>query len=384
MLLETLFLAEQSTQTYSEDIEYSPPKDAVDSVMFIEFFADGSYPLSGKMAEDQSNNTHLKLTDETEDKGETSSASDSQDTEKDSEYGSLNTCDQTASSSTKSPNMGTHKWNLCKRKPELSETSSLSKLQLSGSTSPSGSGISHDQEKDMFLMSLATTENANKKLTGLVIRIIDRTSPILREEWDCLSQQDQSVLFTYLENIYGSHLTSKKGIDSLDTINGLLTKRSKVKRNEEKLKKTVKKINSMMMKTFYFINNLHHLSDEELEAIIFGAYFGQKATEGTITNIFKSSQGFSQSTFIKILCNERYTEDFEAILNTSYIPEFIRLRHEKINRNLGYIRRRLLNDFDKTQPKAASKSIKRVPWPLTEILEGVNLCQKLIEKSKSC
>ena len=382
MLLETLFLGEQNAQTYSEGIEYSPPKDAVDSAMFNEYFNGGSYPLTGKATGEAQEDTQCIVDAEVTDRAEVASISDSQESEKKSDSGSLLTCAQTASSSNKSLNIDIQKRQLSKRAPEMSETCSWNKLQLSGSMTPSDKGSSHCQEKDMLLASLDISEASNQKLVWLAIRIIDRSSPILSEEWNNLSAQDQSVLLSYMENIYGIHLTSKKGISALEMLNALMESPAKAKRNEEKLKKTVKKINSMMTTTFVVINNLHHLTEEELEEIVFGAYFGQMAMEGSTTNIFSSNHAFSQRAFSKILGNHRYAEDFETILNSSYIPEFVKSRQEKIHKSINFIRKKLYASQEQAEHAISTDLIKRAPWSLSEVLEGVNLCQSLINRAK--
>lgn len=382
MLLETLFLDEQTAQTYSEGIEYSPPKDAVDGAMFTLYFKDGSYPLSGKMAEEKGRDTHMILDRDEGQKAEVASDADSLDAEKHSDNGSLNTCDQTNSTSARSMNVDIKKGQLTKRMPHSSESSSWNNYQLSGSESSSVKASHPISVKDIFLHSLISSELSNQKLAWLAIRIIDKSSPILAEEWDIFSQEDQSVLISYMENIYGTRLTSKHNKDALDQLNGIMVKSPKNKRNEEKLKKIAKKVNSMMTQTFVSLNNLHHQTGDELEEIVFGAYFGQVAMEGSTTNIFSSNHAFSQKAFSKIVSKQRYAEDFETVLNTSYIPEFIKIRQEKVLKSIAYIRKRLFADQEQQESTITNDLIKRAPWALSEVLEGVKLCQSLINRSK--
>ena len=381
MLLETLFLRDPYAQTYSESIEYSPPKDAIDSAMFNTYFNDGSYPLAGQIAEEQREDTQIMMDIEAAEKAELASTSDSQEMDKKSDAGSQRTCAGTATSrSNMSPKVNIQKRQLSKRGPEMSETNSSIKFHLSGSISPSHERTAHFQEKDILINS----EISNQKMAWLSIRVIDRTSSILEEEWESLSYQDQSVLVSYMENIYGVHLKSKQGITALEKINNLVDSPPKAKRNEEKLKKTAKKINSMIANTFVAINNLHHFTEEELEEIIFSAYFGQMAYESNAINIFSSKLAFSQKAFARILENHRYAEDFETVLNTSYIPEFIKCRQEKVLRSICFLKKKMFTNQDQIENAISNDLIRRAPWSLSEILEGVNLCQSLINRSKIC
>lgn len=382
MRLENLILREQTAQSYSEGIEYSPPKDIVDSEMFRIFFASGSYPLTGNGLEKDSLTISSTVDAKDIESCEVASMADTLEAEKKSDYGSLKTCAHTLASTSKSPTQGDHPIQLTKRTPNLLKAGNFSQYQLSNQIShTSRAKTEFISENEIFLRSFIDIELSNKNLAKLAIKIVDRSQPVTVEEWKALSQQEKVTLLSYLENIYDVNISDVHCPCTRELLEYILSQPLKAKRNEEKLKKTVKKVNSMIIKAFVGINNLQHLPEKDLEEAVFGAYFGDKTKGGNTINIFSSQQPFSQKTFGKVMSNHRYAEDFETIINTLYIPDFIKSRQKQVYKDMAFIRKKLDGNHENID-SILNDAIKRTPWSLPEIIEGVELCQTLISKSK--
>lgn len=383
MLLESIFLGEQTAQCYTEGIDYSPPKDAVNSEMFNEYFFSGTYPLAGNYSVLDDENTPMMVEGIDIENCDGASIADSLDNEKKSYAGSLNTCDRTSASTSKSPTNSPKLRHLNKAFPVHLEAATRSHLQQSNQVSPSNRcDTERTREQDILSTPIDDVELENKILARLAVRTIDRSLPVVIEEWEALPQIERAILLSYFESIYGNSLATTDTTCSFMLLESIVSRPLKIKRNEELLKKTVKKINGLMSKTFVDLNNLHHLEKEELEDIIFGAYFGQMAIESNLTNIFSSSLAFSQKSFITIVVNQRYAEDFEAIISTMYMPDFLKTRHDKVTKSIAFIRERLDVSYEHTNQGVSTDHIKRAPWSLNEIEAGIKLCQTLISRSK--
>lgn len=382
MRLENLVLREQTAQGYSEGIEYSPPKDIVDSEMFRTFFANGSYPLARNDLEKVSL-TFPSIVDGSDvESCEVASIADSVETGKKSDYGSLKTCAHTLASTSKSPAQGDNVSQLAKRTPNLSKAGDFSQYQLTSQISPSNKANTEViSENEIFLRCFIDREISNKNLTKLAIRLVDRSQPMSCEEWKSLSQQEKATLLSYMEKIYDVDISGVQNPCTRELLDYILSKPLKAKRNDEKLKKTVKKVNSMITKAFIGINNLQHLPEKELEEAVYSAYFGNKTKGGNTINIFSSRQAFSQKVFGKVVSNQRYAEDFETIINTLYIPDFLKSRQKQVYKSIAFIRRKLDGHHENIDT-VLNEAIKRAPWTLSDIVEGVELCQTLISKSK--
>lgn len=391
MLLESVFVGNQAINGLFEGIQYSPPKDAMDSTTFTNYFVGGSFALPERQQsmelEREPTQVQGTLIDELSNSGhqyESETTSDPNDAEKYSVAGSLNTCAPTDTRSTSPKSTYTMKDSV-KRGFRTEKKHSLMTVELSnddGLRNRAHSQYSQRDEKEVFLNSLLCTEISNQRVTKMALKMIDRLGFITEEEWQEMTTVDQVVLKSYVENIYGFNLTPNDSQELLVQLNNIIAVEPKGKRNEEKLKKTVKKVNSMITKAFVNINNLHHFDENQLSEILYSAYFGHlQKTEDSLINIFANSLAFSQKAFSKIVENQRYAEDFETILKSSYVPDFIKGRQDKVLKSISLIRRKI--EFN-TEADSGSLNdlIKRTPWQLSEIVDGAKLCQSIIEKSK--
>ena len=390
MLLESVFVGHQVLNGLFEGIQYSPPKDAMDSSTFTTYFAGGSFPLPeqqrmememeptqvlGSLNDELSSSCHQH---------ESEATADLNDAEKYSVAGSLNSSAPTDTCSTSPKSTYTMRGS-GKRGFRTDKKHSLMTVELSNGDGPRSR--THSQhfkcdEKEVFLNSLLCTEISNKRVTKMVLKMIDRLGFISEEEWEEMTTVDQLVFKSYVENIYGLNLTPNDSQDLLIQLNNIIALEPKGKRNEERLKKTVKKVNSMITKAFVNINNLHHFDENQLSNVLFSAYFGHlQKTEDSLINIFANSLAFSQKAFSKIVENQRYAEDFETILRTSYVSDFVKGRQDKVLKSISLIRRKIEFNSD-AESGSLIDLIKRAPWQLSEIIDGAKLCQSIIEKGK--
>jgi hypothetical protein len=389
MLLESVFTGNQTVNTFCDGIDYSPPKDAIDSTTFNSYFVGGSFPLTDQQPQEvEKESTQIlgsiqnELSLGSSQIGEADGGAELMDAEKYSAAGSLNTCAQTAETWSSSPKSTYEGSPVARRGNRIEKKNSCISIQLSNECTARSRTTSQGDEKEVFLNSLLCTEIANQRVSKIALKMIDRLGFIGEEEWAQMTQADQLVLRFYVENIYSLHLTPNDGSDLLCQLNDIIAVEPKGKRNEEKLKKTVKKVNSMITRAFVSLNNLHHLDETILSEILFAAYFGgPQAGEGTV-NIFANSLAFSQKAFSKIVENQRYAEDFATILHTSYVSEFIKNRQEKVLRSVSLIRKKLESNSE-NESGSLNDLIKRMPWQLSEIIDGAKLCHSIIEKNKS-
>lgn len=376
MLFESLFLCENVAQTCSDIDGYSVTTNDIDSDMFNEYLNKGLYPLSRKPSTDMQVDlcdfkefTHHEKNENKE--TDYNTRDESTKTSKTSFPSTLTTTTMTAH--TTSP--------FLKKRPPGSfdifdtDQGSTSQMDLSQST---------NTDEKHFLALLIGDELSNAKLAKLAIKIIDRSSCISFQEWNGLNKNEQLTLAIYLENIYDLNVNCRYGDDALMQLNRLMQIPGKGKRNEEKWKKTVKNVNKLMTRTFVHLNGLHQLTAGELEVAFYNAYFDRSEGQDKIIDTLGCSQDFSQKVFKQIIRNQRYAEDFEAVLSNTYIVEFVRSRQETICKSMGMIKKKLFSISDKEQEStlACKKLIKRAPWDIAEVIDGARLCKSLISKSR--
>lgn len=379
MLLDLLSTNDVPTRNISENFEYSPPKDALDSKAFDAFFSGGSFPLADGCQEDRCDDD-LSILNKSYLPEEAEMALDALSTigsDKGSDSGSLITCAQTNKSTSGPTLVETPKSQLEKRAPNFPTKTNWESEFYGDSTSAvsKSDGLS----TVLFDGHNGQQERKNQQLVALATRLIDRQGNVSADEWDMLDQSERAILISYMENIYNLHLTSSDSGNSLNQLNSVLELKTPSKRNEEKLKKTAKKINALITEAFTNINGLRNLSEDQLEQVMCQAYFGQ--VETAEKNIFSHKHPFSQKAFQKVVANRRYAEDFEVVLNNNYLPAFIQSRQETIQRSIDFLRRKI-NKEESRIAKASCDLIKRAPWSLSEILDGVKLCQTLIARGK--
>ena len=394
MLLESLAIHSQTLLSL-DTIQYSPPKDAMDISIFNSYFKTGSYSLP------ESNNSHLheheestqvqdQMIDELPSTFNLSYSDPIQDSinfDKLSVADSNNTCAQTNNSSSNLSTNSNYEYSPLKSRNHRSGKKSERKSLDLGEENEvlRDTVISVFNQRDIPINSFLMTDLSNKRIAKIAIQIIDRQELICEQEWSELMDIDHKTLVAYIENIYGIHLTYSNSTTLLNTLNSMMQVKSKGKRNEEKLKKTVKKVNNMITGAFVKINNIHYLEDDQLADILFSAYFQIGVTTekciDSVDNIFLHSLAFSQKAFCKIVKNTRYADDFEAILRTTYVSEFIKGRHDKVQKSIAFLRKKI-ECSDETSSKLQTDIIKRTPWQISEIIDGVSLCLKIIELSR--
>ena len=204
---------------------------------------------------------------------------------------------------------------------------------------------------------------------------MDQVAPITNQEWDALSNLDRLTLGTYIAQVLGLSKASNMSLESPAELNQLLSVKIKGRRNEEKLNKTVKRVNAMIARSFADLNGLGDLDDETLSGVLQAAYFGD-SDEG---KVFGINILFSQKSFGKAVENARYAEDFEAVLKSSYIGELLRSRYQKVLKEVKLLRKSLQEGRD---PALQTDHSKRSPWLLEDIFDGAKLCQNIIDRSK--
>ena len=286
MLLESVFVGNQAVNTFCDGIDYSPPKDAMDSTTFNSYFVGGSFPLADQQpleAERESNETPGSIHNELSQSSilaDAEMSAEMLDAEKHSVAGSLNTSVQTAETWSSSPKSSYESSPVAKCGHRTEKKNSCISLQLSNSGTVRSRTTSQGDEKQVFLSSILFTDIANQRVAKIALKMIDRSGFITEQEWSQMTPVDQLVLRFYVENIYGLHLTPNYGALSMCQLNDIVAIEPKAKRNEEKLKKTVKKVNSMITKAFVSLNNLYHLDEIVLSEILFAAYFGGQQAGG--------------------------------------------------------------------------------------------------------
>lgn len=388
MLLESVFVGNQAVGNFCEGIQYSPPKDAVDSTTFNSYFVEGSFPMTEphplSIQKEPTQQAPFPLEDEYLSESlqsEADNAGDLADAEKYSVTGSLITCAQTADNWSTSPGSTYENSPLSKRASKTERKKNWMQLELSNADGSRSRTNSHHDEKEIFINTLFSADFANERVTKIALKMIDRTGLISQHEWEHMTASDQVVLKYYVENVYGLYLTPNDSLELLNQLNGLISVDPKGKRNEEKLKKTVKKVNTLITKAFVSINHLHHLDEFQLSEILFSAYFGPQSEAGLV-NIFANSLAFSQKAFSRIVENQRYAEDFEAILRSTYMADFVKCRQDKVFKSIALIRKKLENGGD-SDSTSLNDLIKRMPWQISEIADGAKLCLSIIEKIRS-
>lgn len=400
MLLESLVSGYSYLDLYSEDLPYTPPKNLMNTSMFNNHFSEVELTNDDKLlVENCMNNTHAfcptsMLTANFEEGAEIRSFIDSFDDTKYSDADSIQTCAQTLDSLLSSPksNNGLSE-KLTKRSPKKSPAKTILTEEENNSNS------SHLLLQQVPKFGLGTTlkddlafEIASvKRIARLALKVLDHEVQILQQEWDELYPTEKNILRIYLEGIYNMNFKISGDGTLLKQINNVGMKLPKCKRNEEKLKKTVKKVNKMIVNTFVSINHLEEVAPDQLATIIFEAYSGnpkQITPENLdVVNIFDHRQSFTQKAFRQIISNRRYAEDFLSILKSNYIREFIKSRNNKVCKSIALIKKKLEDALlqnvgiqQDTVKISTPDIVKRAPWALSDIIAGMFLCESIIHK----
>lgn len=382
MAKKLLFLKTAPVEHLWEEIEYTPPKHAVDIGNFNEFFASGSYSLPESQPNDSfresiSGGSPKEFLFASE--GEplpldklNFSKHDLHEADQISLAGSFKRGAHTVTTASPESTSSVKAGNLSKRSPKKSDWITL---QIPKSETLAKKSRETSSEKDVFVNSLFGVDFSNERILVLYFRVIDKAEPIQYQEWLMLTEQDRLILYTYLAQAFGQKLAKKPDLETPTPVNDLLSIKPKEKRNEEKLNKTVKKVNSIIGRTFAELNGIDPTS-ETLPKVLQSAYFGDFSQD---TEVFGHNTRFSQKTFGEAVKNARYTEDFEAVLKKSYISEMIKSRKHKVLKEIKGLRKLLQEGRD---PMSQVENNKHTPWLLEDIVDGVKLCQNIIDSRK--
>ena len=382
MAKKPLFLNTNTIESFWEEIEYTPPKHAVDIGNFNDFLTAGSYSLPDLQIPGGERELNLSTSPQEfflEEEGPPLPVKMNffkqapMDPERFSTVDSLKAGAHTATTASPESTRSTRSGNLSKRSPKKTD---WIKLQVSVNEELLEDSVNKGSEKDFFVNSIFGADMANERIAKLAIRLIERAAPIVDREWLLLSKIDRIILARYLAQVYGLKPQSPPDLDTPATLNQLLSFKLKGRRNEEKLNKTVKRVNSKIARSFADLNGLVDLDEFELAEILQAAYFGAGSADG---NVFAPNSGFSQKSFGKSVETARYAEDFEAVLKTSYIAELLRSRHLKVLKEVKALRKSLQEGRD---PQIQLEHTKRSPWLLEDIIDGAKLCQNIIDRKK--
>lgn len=388
MQIESIFVGNQMAASDGEGLDYSPPKDPLDSSMFQHYFASGSFPLlteKVKEVEYDHNFSQYDLKDELCNEVEHLQAhyeTESNYSNKHSNSGSLVTCAQTDNSRDNHLSKINDGYESLETGSKNYSDNASMVSELSGQPSMA---LSRDEdEQNAFLDSFKMTDLANQKVAKVILQLIDRVGFIRPNEWQQFSLIDKRMIKILIETLYGFMLRPADSEALIGELNALIMHPSKSKRNEEKLKKTVKKVNRIIMQAFAEINCLGHLEQNQLAHIVYAAYFGDPSgggCQGFLPNIFGDCQGLSQKAFCRLVENKRYAEDFVAVLMTRYMPAALHCRLSKVTKMVALTRKKI-QFTEYCESSVFGDLIKRCPWPLSDLMDGVNLCRNIIEKAK--
>lgn len=373
-----LFLNTNSDYGMWDNIEYTPPKDSVSFKNFDELFkseilSDTDYQedISSQLSSNVEKESSVSSKDKLIFKKKTSSVKDSF-----SEKGSLNKGANTMTTKSNESTYGTSGGkSLSKRSPTRSDWITL-QIKSQGVLPPKKAVASMDSE--LFERMVFGDSIKDRTVAQLAIRLLDRTGLILDDEWKALDSVDKQVLLTYLGNIYGINVALIKEHESPNYVNKLLKIKLNVKRNEEKLNKIIKKVNSTLAKSFLKLNNIEYLTDYKLAEVLQDAYFGPMSDFG---DMYFTKNIYNQRNFAVAACSHRYVSDFEVILKTTAITNILKNRFSAILADIKRTRKFILEVGDHNV--VSTTKDKRPPWALSDIIEGVELCQNIIDRAKA-
>lgn len=381
MAKKALFLNTGDIEGFWEGVEYTPPKNAVDIGNFNDFLTAGSFSLPDfKILEGErefnlsGSPKEFLFKEETPPAPVKMSFAKQEPIEADrfSVADSLKAGAYTATTASPESTYSTRSGHLSKRSPKKSDWMTL-KVQENEDLQSNTVDMGND--KNVFVNTIFGTDIANERITKLALRLIDQAGPIRDHEWFMLSVLDRIILTTYLAQMYSLSLLTQSNFDSPAELNQLLSVKLKGRRNEEKLNKTVKRVNAMIARSFADLNGLDDVDDETLSGVLQAAYFG----EIDESKVFGINTVFSQKSFGKAVENARYAEDFKAVLKSSYIGELLRSRHQKVLKEVKSLRKSLQDGRD---PALQLDHSKRSPWLLEDIIDGAKLCQNIIDRRR--
>ena len=366
---------------FCEDVPYTPPKNELTIGHFNECMAYGSYSLPDSKTfegnqEFNSVGTPKRFFQETENPPKEIVLNFSKHDHPDFDRYSVDSFKQGAQTVTTASNESTASYRggaLSKRSPKKTDWI-FSQIPKTGEKiKESGE---KGTEKEVFVNSVFGDDIASERICRLAIRIIDqnREDVVQDKEWLLLSETDRLTLATYLAQVFGQRLQTEPYLETPAIVNDMLEFKVKERRNEERLNKTVKTVNSLMVLRFASINGLDINDEEQLNMALQNAYMDESCK----VDIFSAKTVFSQKSFSEALRNVKYAEDFEAILKKSYIAECLLERKHKVLKEIKSLRKSLQQGH---ALKAQTDHNKRAPWLLEDIVEGAKLCQDIIDRT---
>lgn len=381
--LKILMISEKESSDFWGERDFSPPKDPLDLVRFQDYLASGSYVLPehkimevNACAPSPQKSFFTKADPPTVKVKENTSKCELNESDLLSVAESLATGTQTVVTTCPNSTYGSESSSILrKRNPKAAENFGW-KMKNFNEWNQSLWTVSHSpEEKDLFLDSIFGKDIANYRVVQLSIRIIDGAGPILSREWSILSDEDRILLATYLAQVFGQKPQNIPDLTTPQLLNSLLSIKLKSRRNEERLNKTVKRVNYLMAQSFANLNKIE-LQADSLASLMQNAYFAKANLK---LEVFAQNTGFSQKSFGEAVKNTRYAEDFEAVLKKSYIPEMVASRRHRVLKEIRSIRKALQEGHD---PISQIDHNKHAPWLLEDIVEGAKLCQNIIERQK--
>lgn len=339
-----------------EDMEYSPPKDALDGKNLQGFFSSGAYPLpeEQKVETDWSYQAEFGDTPTLEGKDtggrlQTVELEERQVSDCLSDTASLKKGASTATTAS----LSTAASHLVKRRPDKA-------CHMTAEHSRSA-------ESDLFLGLVFGEDFAVDLVTDIIIKFLDKREAITEEEWKQLSPIDRKSLAHYLMPLFGR--SPSCCLDTPRSLNSLIEIKFKAKRNEEKLNKVVKQVNCMLARIFADLNDLP--IDETLAVRLNEAYFDR------MPEVFGQNVTYTQKSFSRLMACQKYRADFDAIMTSSLVRDFCVRRHAKVTQEVKRLRRKFLEG---NTTVAQTELNKRSPWILSDMVEGIHLCQSIIKR----
>ena len=379
--LTTTFYKQNQQVNAWEEIIYTPPKSSIDHFNFESFISSGAFSLqdSEKNVEDISFCNSPNITVSNQDhffksKYENVQIENSTEVDNLSVASSHKTCGQTSTTADSYSNK-TSKIisNLNKRKPDANKLPNWITSQIHDHELNGFEDLSLTQENKVFFDSCFKYDLKNETIAKIALYYFDNATSNFETNWLLLSFEDQQLLTTYLSQFsdikVSSYQTNTFGNPELVTII-----KYNSPRNEEKLNRTVKKVHSLIAKSFSRLNQLSDTSVDEMDSILQQAYF-----ESGIEKVFGQKGVFSQKKWGQVLNNTKYAQDFEDVLKTTFIEVMLARRLTKTTKEIKKLRKSMLQCSDLEEH---SLCLKRSPWLLEDLIDGARLCQSIIDNNK--
>lgn len=232
-------------------------------------------------------------------------------------------------------------------------------------------------------------------LIRLMLNLLDRVVPC-QSDINTLKQGQFEILKRYAGNLFkteiGQSADRKTFVDHINT----LYSRTEIKKKtiEQYVRKVFRGTIKLMISSFRNINKLSRLSDSQVAKNFVHAYFGQAdgfdvssnipirleiskncyLDEEQLITMLLTFKDFHKKHGLAFIKHDRFREDFEAILSTSYVDDLYSKRQQKMKAIIQTI-----SKFEEV--KRSDDVFKNPPWSIQEIATSVEYCQLLCNKS---